>query len=82
MDPITKRISLSLRYYGFLQKLEYKCKEYNSNFYLTDESYTSKMCSNCSNESTINKNRLLTCNCGINLDRDINGCVNILLKNC
>ena len=82
MDPITKRISLSLRYYEFLQKLEYKCKEYNSNFHLTDESYTSKTCSNCSNESTINKDRLLTCNCGINLDRDINGCINILLKNC
>lgn len=81
MDPISKKISLSLRYYEFLQKLEYKCKEYNSNFILVDESYTSKICSHCSNESSINKNRLLMCNCGVNLDRDINGCINILLKN-
>ena len=61
--------------------MENKCKEYNVNYKLTDESYTSKICSFCSKESTINKNRLLNCDCGLQLDRDINGSINILLKN-
>ena len=81
LEPMYKRISYSLRYYSFLQKLENKCKEYNVNYKLTDESYTSKICSFCSTETTINKDRLLNCNCGLRLDRDINGSVNILLKN-
>lgn len=81
LQPMYKRISYSLRFYSFLQKLGNKCKEYNVNYKLTDESYTSKICSFCSKESTINKYRLLNCDCGLQLDRDINGSINILLKN-
>jgi putative transposase len=81
LHPMYKRISLKLQYYGFLQKLENKCKEYNVNYKLTNESYTSKVCSFCSMETTINNDRLLNCGCGLRLDRDINGSINILLKN-
>ena len=75
-----KRIASNLRFYEFLQKLKFKCKENNVSLKLVDESYTSKVCSFCKETSTINKNRRLVCNCIFSLDRDINGCINILLK--
>jgi putative transposase len=80
LRKIYKRIASSLRFYEFLEKLKFKCNESKSNLVLVDESYTSKICSFCKNESVIGTNRRLTCKCGLNLDRDINGCVNILLK--
>jgi putative transposase len=75
-----KRIASSLRFYEFIQKLKFKCNEYNVNLTLVDESYTSKICSFCKQITTINNNRQLNCSCNLSLDRDINGCINILLK--
>lgn len=80
LDPIYKRIASSLRFYEFINKLEFKCKEYNINLKLVDESYTSKICSFCKQTAIINNDRTLKCSCNLSLDRDINGCVNILLK--
>lgn len=78
--PIYKRIANKLRFHEFKQKLQYKCNEYNINLIMVDESYTSKVCSFCKATSEIGLDRKLTCNCGFKLDRDINGCINILLK--
>lgn len=80
--PIYKRLASSLRYYSFLQKLEFKCKEYNIEYNITEEAYTSKICCLCNNISKIEKTtRCLKCKCKNNLDRDINGSINILFKN-
>lgn len=80
--PIYKRLASSLRYYSFLQKLKYKCNKYNIIYNITDESFTSKICCYCGLACKINKNtRCLECQCKTNLDRDINGCINILFKN-
>lgn len=81
LQPIYKRISSSLRFYEFLQRLQFKCNEYKSDLIITDESYTSKICSFCNGESKSYTNRKLNCGCTFNLDRDINGSINILLKN-
>ena len=70
----------NLRYYDFLQKLQFKCDEYKVNLKIIDESYTSKICSFCNKLSTISNERKLNCNCNLHLDRDVNGCINILLK--
>jgi transposase len=80
LQPIYKRIASSLRYYDFLQKLQFKANQYNINLKITDESYTSKICSFCSTLTTISSDRKLNCKCKLNLDRDINGSINILLK--
>jgi putative transposase len=80
--PIYKRLASSVRYYSFLQKLKFKCEEYNIEYYITDESFTSKICCKCASLCKINKQtRCLDCKCKTNLDRDLNGCINILLKN-
>lgn len=80
LDTTSKRIANSLRFYEFIQKLKFKCEEHNVNLKLVDESYTSKVCSFCKQTSTIKANRQLNCGCNLSLDRDINGCINILLK--
>ena len=82
LNKMTKRIILKLRYYNFLQRLTYKCKVYNKNLYVIDEAYTSKVCSNCCNENVkLGSSKTFNCkNCNISLDRDFNGCRNILLK--
>jgi putative transposase len=79
---MTKRITLRLRYYNFLQRLKYKCKLYNKNLYIIDEAYTSKICSNCCNEhENLGSSKIFNCNnCNLKIDRDFNGCRNILLK--
>jgi len=80
LDTINKRIANGLRFYDFIQKLTFKCTEYSANLKVIDESYTSKICSFCKQLSTIRNDRTLKCSCGLNLDRDINGCINILLR--
>jgi putative transposase len=78
LGKIYKRIASNIRFYEFLQKL--KCDENHVNLKITDESFTSKICSLCGIESKIRTDRTLSCGCNLNLDRDINGCINILLK--
>lgn len=47
-----------------------------------EESWTSKTCSSCGKINNVGKSKTLLCwNCGLLIDRDINGARNILLKN-
>ena len=51
--------------------------------FLVDESFTSKTCTRCGwlNQS-LGKSKTFVCkNCDLNIDRDINGARNILIKN-
>ena len=79
LNKITKRIAQKLRYYEFLQKLEYKCKLRGVRLRVVKEHYTSKTCSKC---GEINETSLKVYNCDRcgKIDRDLNGCRNILLK--
>jgi len=83
---------LRTRFYEFRQRLKYKgifskekipqCSLTNTKFKLVDEYYTSKTCSLCgSYKQDLGGNKIYNCiNCNKSIDRDINGCRNIYLK--
>ena len=82
LHKTTKRVIQSLRYFEFCEKLTFKCKEYNVSLKIVDESYTSKTCSCCGiiNKMLGSKKTFKCPHCNIKIDRDINGCRNILMK--
>ena len=66
--------------YGmFLNMLEYKLQDRGKYFVKVDKWYaSSQICSKCGNKKKIKLNeRTYTCNCGNNIDRDINAAINI-----
>ena len=78
----TTRNMLGLSHFKFLEKLKFKCLEYQRNLIITSEEYTSKTCGNC---GTINQklgsSKIFNCDhCKVTIDRDINGDRNILIK--
>lgn len=82
LRKLTKRVISSFRFYKFKQRLEYKCLIYKRGFKEIDESYTSKMCSNCGwlNEK-LGGSKIFNCKeCKIRIDRDVNGSRGILIK--
>ena len=83
LEKMTKRIGYSLKFYQFKQRLEYKCKSKLIGLREIDESYTSKICSNCGNEhKSLGSNKIYECiKCKIKIDRDINGARGIYIKN-
>jgi len=70
------------RYYQFQQRLIYKCIVNNIQTKIVDESYTSKTCSICGNiNEKLGANVVYDCDkCGLKMDRDINACRNIYIK--
>ena len=71
-----------LSHYSFRQHLSHKCEEYGCELKVVTEEYTSKCCGKCGFLSDSYLNRIKTCsNCGMRINRDINGARNILLKN-
>ena len=74
---------LRTNYYGFCQRLQFKCKQNNVSFKLVNESYTSKVCSNCGNKNdNLGAAAVYNCdNCSTVIDRDVNGARNIYIKN-
>lgn len=78
----TTRNMLDLSHYKFLEKLKFKCLEYQRNLIIVSEEYTSKTCGNC---GTINNklrgSKVFKCDkCKVVIDRDMNGARNILVK--
>lgn len=72
-----------LNHCNFVDKLLEKQNEYpKCNVMVVKEAYTSKTCSNCGFiKYNLNSNKTFKCDdCGIVIDRDINGARNILLK--
>ena len=53
-----------------------------TNFRLVDESYTSKVCSNCGScNDKLGRSKIYNCNnCNKIFDRDFNACRNIFMK--
>lgn len=82
LGKMTKRIASRLRYYEFLQKLQYKCNLYKINLVIVNEAYTSKLCSCCGWENNkLGGNKKFSCKfCDKIIDRDINGARNIFIK--
>ena len=88
---LTKKVRLSksvkfvlscLSHYSFQQHLLHKGKEYGCDVKIVTEEYTSKCCSKCGYLSNRYSNRIKKCPyCNLEINRDINGSRNILIKN-
>jgi len=82
ISKMTKRLAYALSFYKFKERLKYKCLLKNCNYLEVNESYTSKICSNCTTlNETLGSNKIFNCNkCNITIDRDLNGSRNICFK--
>lgn len=76
-----KFVLLSQSHYKFRQHLENKCSEYGCHLEIVTEEFTSVICSKCGICSKKYKNRIKDCICKGDMNRDINGAINILHKN-
>ncbi|HEU5227772.1 MAG TPA: transposase [Ktedonobacteraceae bacterium] len=65
--------------YSFVQMLEYKCLRFGKELYILDERDTTKMCHRCKRKQDMPLwQRTYRCgNCGLVIDRDENGAINI-----
>jgi hypothetical protein len=82
LNRITKRLLSMFSFYQFKTRLEYKCSVYGKRLLIVDESYTSCTCTGCFNISKIGGLETYKCEtCGLEVDRDVNGSRNILIKN-
>lgn len=78
----TKRMLCMYSFYSFMLKLEYKCKKNGKKLYVVDESYTSKTCTLCGEINEVGGSEVYKCKgCKNEVDRDVNGSRNILIKN-
>ena len=77
-----KRYLGTFSFYKFKNKLSCLCNKNNSKLYTVTEEYTSKTCTRCGTiNSNLGTNKIFKCNnCDLNIDRDLNGARNILLK--
>ena len=82
LSKLKKRLILFLEHFNFREKLKYKCNIHKINYLEIDEYYTSKTCSKCGNiKNDLGSNKIYHCNhCNMLIDRDYNGCRNILYK--
>ena len=82
MSPFNKTLLKKLRFSELKKKLKDKCNQYGSGFILINECNTSKLCSNCGNaNSELGKSEVYKCEkCKMVIDRDLNGCINILIR--
>lgn len=78
-----KHLSKSIqnqKFYEIRKQLEYKCKFRGIELVIADRFFpSSKRCSNCGNiKKDLNlSDRVYTCSCGLNIDRDLNASINL-----
>lgn len=82
LNKMTKRIGNLYSFFDFKQKLQYKCKHTTTNYKEVDEAYTSKCCCSCGEyNEKLGAKKIFVCeHCNLEIDRDVNGATNILLK--
>ena len=77
---LVKRILGKLSHSKFKQILQQKCEKYGCKYLEVSEHWTSKTCCKCGSIKKVK--RIYKCdNCDNNIDRDVNGSINILLRN-
>lgn len=70
-----------LKHYQFRERLKFKAEQYGSHVVEQDESYTSKTCGGCGKlNQKLGAKKQFKCECGFELDRDLNGARNIMIK--
>ena len=82
LNKINKRICLSMSFYKFLQRLEFKSKINKNDLHIVNECYTTMTCSVCGSlKKNLGGSKVYNCNeCKNIMDRDVNSCRNILYK--
>ncbi len=80
----TVRSMMTWSHYKFKKLLEYKMSRTGGRMIECTEEFTSKTCSRCGRiKHNLGGNKVYSClNCGLIIDRDVNGARNIYLKNC
>lgn len=83
MYSFEKLYTYAISHYSFQTILLNKAKEYNANVKVVNEAYTTMTCGNCGVcNRKVGNSRVFNClECGISIDRDLNGARNILIKN-
>ena len=78
----TKREMTMFSFYSFKEKLTNKCLNYNKRLFIVDESFTSRTCGRCGTLNNMEGKEVYSCcSCGLEVDRDVLGARNILIKN-
>ena len=83
LQRLTKRILGQYSFYQFKSRLSWKASSLGRKLILVDEAYTSKTCCGCGRLSNVGGSEVYRCvnsDCGLVLDRDLNGAVCILIK--
>lgn len=76
----TARAMLTWVHYRFKQFLIQKAVELKAGVIEVSEAYTSKTCSRCGSIQGIGSRKVLSCRCGLRIDRDYNGARGIFLR--
>lgn len=76
----TARAMLTWAHYRFKQFLTQKAVELKAQVVEVSEAYTSKTCSRCGSVQEIGSRKVLSCRCGLRIDRDYNGARGIFLR--
>lgn len=76
----TARAMLTWAHYRFKQFLTQKAVELKAQVIEVSEAYTSKTCSRCGTVQEIGSRKVLSCRCGLKIDRDYNGARGIFLR--
>ena len=77
---LSKTITLDFSFSEFLSNLEWKCFKENKHFVKIDRWFpSSKLCSDCGQvkQDLQLSDRQYVCDCGLNIDRDVNASINI-----
>jgi putative transposase len=84
VNKMVKRIGNALSFFQFKERLKYKCIYSNTKYKHCDEAYTSKCCCKCGTyNKNLGSNKRYECinqECKLNIKRDINGAINILIN--
>ena len=78
----TRSLFSYLKHFSFKERLKQKASKTGTNVVVCTEEYTSKTCTRCGSLKEIGRCERYNCSsCMLNIDRDVNGARNILIKN-
>jgi putative transposase len=76
----TARNMLTFRHYGFKEYLKARGQQAMCEVIEVNEAYTTKTCSYCGTEHKMGSKKRMKCECGADVDRDLNGARGIFLR--
>lgn len=83
LNSKTVRMMLTWKHFAFRELLKHKCLLSGSRLHVCNEAYTSKTCYRCGFVTKGTSSKTFRCSeCSLVCDRDINGAINIMLRQC